>query len=242
MMCSHGRALSQCQACKKGAQLQTSYDTSTSPSGLSPAKKIARDLSGSREEDLNHAVRSPLAQDYVGREVAKSFGALGTFRGTVTRYDGRTRFFRVVYEDGDEEDFILDELTQLLAGTGGDAAQRAGGRRACSPEPLPAPRPAPGPGGAGTGDAGPGNAGRAPERGDLAWVLVPGFPWWPALGVDDSDVPAGARPVRARLPPARAGRDIVAAGGVSGGGERGSFRGRREKVFPGEEGGGRGRL
>lgn len=50
--------------------------------------------------------------ELVGRKVLKYFPS-GGFEGVVTRYDEKPGFFHVVYEDGDSEDFTLDELQEV---------------------------------------------------------------------------------------------------------------------------------
>ncbi|PKI57737.1 DDT domain-containing protein PTM [Punica granatum] len=52
--------------------------------------------------------------DFIGRTVKKAFRGFGTFSGTVKSYDASSRFFKVVYEDGDSEELELSELVSLF--------------------------------------------------------------------------------------------------------------------------------
>lgn len=52
--------------------------------------------------------------EFVGRTVKKEFRGYGTFSGTVTSYDASSKFFKVLYEDGDSEELELSELVPLF--------------------------------------------------------------------------------------------------------------------------------
>ncbi|XP_022847458.1 DDT domain-containing protein PTM isoform X1 [Olea europaea var. sylvestris] len=57
--------------------------------------------------------------EYVGRKVKKEFEGHGTFFGSVESYDASTRFFKIVYEDGDSEELDLTEISSLLVSSEG---------------------------------------------------------------------------------------------------------------------------
>ena len=50
----------------------------------------------------------------LGCRVAKSFGSLGIFEGTITGFDPQTQWFFVSYDDGDEEEYALNDIMQML--------------------------------------------------------------------------------------------------------------------------------
>lgn len=52
------------------------------------------------------------AEEIVTMPVVKYFPGHGTFHGRVHSYDGE--YFRVKYEDGDEEDVDCSELTDMI--------------------------------------------------------------------------------------------------------------------------------
>lgn len=52
--------------------------------------------------------------EFVGWTVRKEFQGFGTFSGTVESYDASSKFFKVVYEDGDSEELELSELVPLF--------------------------------------------------------------------------------------------------------------------------------
>ncbi|KAK4790845.1 hypothetical protein SAY86_031258 [Trapa natans] len=52
--------------------------------------------------------------EFVGRTLRKEFRGFGTFSGTVESYDASSKFFKVVYEDGDSEELELSELAPLF--------------------------------------------------------------------------------------------------------------------------------
>jgi len=50
----------------------------------------------------------------VGRTVTKSFPPDGTFEGTIKSFDEAESLWKVLYEDGDEEEIKFDELVVIL--------------------------------------------------------------------------------------------------------------------------------
>ena len=50
----------------------------------------------------------------LGCRVAKSFGSLGIFEGTITGFDPQNQWFFVSYDDGDEEEYALNGIMQML--------------------------------------------------------------------------------------------------------------------------------
>ena len=68
-----------------------------------PSKKARRDAHAPAEE--------PVAEELVGRQVAKHFEGHGVFNGTITRVD---KYVHVRYDDGDEEDLEEHEVDKGL--------------------------------------------------------------------------------------------------------------------------------
>lgn len=60
---------------------------------------------------------------FIGRTIQKRFGAHGLFKGWVKRVT-LYQFFRIEYEDGDEEDISLDELVEHLLPIEIDSSKR----------------------------------------------------------------------------------------------------------------------
>jgi hypothetical protein len=60
---------------------------------------------------------------FIGRTIQKRFGAHGLFKGRVKRVT-LYQFFRIEYEDGDEEDISLDELVEHLLPIEIDSSKR----------------------------------------------------------------------------------------------------------------------
>ena len=60
-------------------------------------------------------------EDFVGRKLKKAFCS-GLYEGTVKSYDSNAQFFRILYEDGDEEDLDVNELESLLLPSAAKAA------------------------------------------------------------------------------------------------------------------------
>ena len=57
----------------------------------------------------------PRPSQYIGRQIRKRFGALGSFVGTVVSYRTSGRLlFLVLYEDDDKEELDQQELEQHL--------------------------------------------------------------------------------------------------------------------------------
>ncbi|KAL5831783.1 hypothetical protein ACOSQ4_017137 [Xanthoceras sorbifolium] len=52
--------------------------------------------------------------EFVGRTVKKEFHGVGVFTGVVHSYDESSKFFEIVYEDGDSEEMDLSEVASLL--------------------------------------------------------------------------------------------------------------------------------
>ncbi|XRA97903.1 histone-lysine N-methyltransferase, H3 lysine-9 specific [Pycnococcus provasolii] len=52
---------------------------------------------------------------FIGRRVAKTFGKHGTFFGKVNAYDEKKKWFHVVYDDGDEEEYTIKEIEEILS-------------------------------------------------------------------------------------------------------------------------------
>ena len=61
---------------------------------------------------------------YMGRAVEKDFPGIGLFKGTVTRVDHEEGLILVTYEDGDQEEFEEDEISDILVEDG--ASDRVG--------------------------------------------------------------------------------------------------------------------
>lgn len=61
---------------------------------------------------------------YIGRTVRKYFPGHGFFRGTVAEEE-EEGLFRVIYEDKDEEDMLVEELEQVLIKDDGELSSRA---------------------------------------------------------------------------------------------------------------------
>ncbi|XP_020086891.1 DDT domain-containing protein PTM [Ananas comosus] len=56
--------------------------------------------------------------ELVGSVVRKTFPGLGTYEGVVESYDASTRFFKVLYEDGDTEEVDFGEIASMLGEVG----------------------------------------------------------------------------------------------------------------------------
>jgi hypothetical protein len=80
------------------------------PAVVSPPKSAAAD--GGKTTD-NKSSQSSGPRVYVGTRVAKDFGQKTHF-GTVSGYSSDSGFWRVNYDDGDEEDFEKKELNGAL--------------------------------------------------------------------------------------------------------------------------------
>lgn len=52
--------------------------------------------------------------EFLGRTVKKKFKGFGVFTGTVQSYDESSKFFEIVYEDGDSEELNFSEVALLL--------------------------------------------------------------------------------------------------------------------------------
>ena len=87
--------------------------------------------------------RSTTGEGLVGREVLKQFQQ-GYFRGAVTRFDARSGFFLILYEDGDSEEMNLEELAEVLQPTRAPRGRKATPGRGAhgGADPLPGGRPA----------------------------------------------------------------------------------------------------
>jgi len=57
----------------------------------------------------------PRKEEHVGSRVAKDFGEDEIYFGTVRSYNAKSKYFSIVYDDGDAEDFDEEELKQALA-------------------------------------------------------------------------------------------------------------------------------
>ncbi len=145
----------------------------------------------------------------------KAFEGFGVFGGTVVRYDGQ--YWRVVYDDGDEEDLNFSELQAVLAPPPGEAAAKAEGEVAAEDKGAAAVGALSTSGDGGVGETvgalgdgatsaamwGPSERGLEEVwdgfvRGELVWVRVQGYPWWPGLVVTAADVPHETRTVGTR--------------------------------------------
>ena len=69
----------------------------------------------------------PVAEELVGRQVAKHFKGQGIFLGTITRVD---KYVHVRYDDGDEEDYTREEAAVIMVAARPTANRKAGKRSA----------------------------------------------------------------------------------------------------------------
>ena len=51
---------------------------------------------------------------FIGRPIIKFFDGHGFYAGTVAQYDSALKFFRIVYEDGDKEEMVVQQLQFLI--------------------------------------------------------------------------------------------------------------------------------
>ena len=51
---------------------------------------------------------------FIGRRICKFFDGHGFYGGTVAQYDSAFKFFRIVYEDGDKEEMVLQQLQAVI--------------------------------------------------------------------------------------------------------------------------------
>lgn len=66
--------------------------------------------------------------EYVGRKVKKQFDGSGLYTGLVRSYDDETKFFEIVYEDGDFEEMDLSEVLSVLVEDGDVESESVGGK------------------------------------------------------------------------------------------------------------------
>jgi hypothetical protein len=86
-----------------------------SPTGVvSPPKSATAAVAGGKKTDNNNkSSQSRGPRVYLGRRVVKDFGSKTHF-GTVSGYSSDNDFWRVKYDNGDEEDFETKELESAL--------------------------------------------------------------------------------------------------------------------------------
>jgi hypothetical protein len=61
--------------------------------------------------------QQPLIVDsLIGRKIQKTFRGFGRklFVGTIKSYDGTEKFYKVIYEDGDEEEYTKTQINKFL--------------------------------------------------------------------------------------------------------------------------------
>ncbi|KAI5079338.1 hypothetical protein GOP47_0004817 [Adiantum capillus-veneris] len=69
--------------------------------------------SGNPHPQKKQVVTEQDIQEIMGRNVMKKFGSKN-YKGEVVEYDSENQWFKVVYEDGDQEDLELVEVTEIL--------------------------------------------------------------------------------------------------------------------------------
>lgn len=69
---------------------------------------------GAWDFEISSRATAEASNSLVGSDVVKEFGSHGIYKGKVTSYSPQTQWYRVVYEDGDQEDLLQAELLPLL--------------------------------------------------------------------------------------------------------------------------------
>jgi len=85
-------------------------------SSPSPAKKTRGGKTKSSpptKKQKKEATKVPAMEHSVGTKIAKKFKR-DTYYGTIKSIDVKNRWYHVVYDDGDEEDFEDKEIDQYL--------------------------------------------------------------------------------------------------------------------------------
>jgi hypothetical protein len=58
----------------------------------------------------------PIVDSLIGRKIQKTFRGFGRklFVGTIKSYDSTEKFYKVIYEDGDEEEYTKTQINKFL--------------------------------------------------------------------------------------------------------------------------------
>jgi hypothetical protein len=62
----------------------------------------------------------PIVDSLIGRKIQKTFRGFGRklFVGTIKSYDSIEKFYKVIYEDGDEEEYTKTQINKFLIPVG----------------------------------------------------------------------------------------------------------------------------
>merc|ERR1712238_461830 len=110
-----GKAKTTTSPKKKATKKETKKEVALSPSPAKKKRRVTVKASPPKKKQKKETtkVAAPAMKHSVGTKIAKKFKR-DIYYGTIKSVDAKNKWYHVVYDDGDEEDFEDDEIDKYL--------------------------------------------------------------------------------------------------------------------------------